>query len=159
MKLTASLLLTLAFLTSCDAGPAYAEGWWDAPAKSGIIVRIAAKATPVVKAPAAPAAKTCTTHLAQVDAMAADAVERDPSLIYRKFSPADSAKLIAYINAQPPVARTFNADFFTALVPGDKEAPVLIGGFKDGCLVFASKVSHASYDTALKIVLGLGQDS
>lgn len=124
------LAATLAF-ASCDAAPAYA-----------------AKET-------TPAAKVCPPdhRLSAVEAGARKAIEANPSITYVEFSPADSAKLVAYINAQPPVEQSYDADKVAALA-GDKETPVVVGLFKADCAVMVVRVSRASYDAVLKTVLG-----
>ena len=61
------------------------------------------------------------------------------------------------MNAQPPVDRTIDANLVVALIPSDKETPILIGLFKAGCAVVEVRVSRGSYDAVLKTVLG--QDS
>lgn len=124
------LAATLAF-ASCDAAPAYA----------------AKEITP--------AAKVCPPdhRLSAIEAEVKKQTETHPSITYKEFSPADSAKLIAYINAQPPVEQTYDADKVVALA-ADKESSVIVDLFKAGCAVMAVRVSRASYDAVLKTVLG-----
>lgn len=162
MKIGMGIAL-IALLASC-VGPTLSpasEGWWGGLPKYEIAAKSPLKAT-TSKQDEPPGVngspKACTRPLVQLDAMAADAVRDNPSLVYRKFSPADSAKLIAYINTQPPVSQTFDADSVVALVPGNKEAPVLVALFKAGCEVGkAVMVPHALYMEA--VVGALGQDS